>query len=118
MSNIYCWRIIFWEIATIVIFFYTIFAPEAFFHNTYRKENPKLFDRWKDKRLAWNIHQSFIHFIGSSVGFVALYFLFFKLGISDPSKFSLTHLILFLVGISGVMGFIPRIVFGSTIGKS
>jgi len=118
MCSIYCWRIIFWVIAMVVVLLYTIFAPEAFFHNTYRKENPKLFDRWRDKRLAWNIHQSFMHFIGSTLGFVALYFLVFKLGISDPSKFSFIHLILFLIGISGIMGFIPKILFGSTIGKS
>lgn len=112
------WQILFIIIAFIVIVFYTLFAPEAFFHNTYRKkENPKLFDRWEDKRLAWNIHQSFIHFIGSSVGFVSLYILFFYVGVDNPKDYGVTHLILFLLGISGIMGFIPRIFFGSTISK-
>lgn len=108
---------LFWFIAIVVTLFYTIFAPEAFFHNTYKKENPKLFDRWKEKRLVWNIHQSFIHFIGSATGFIALYILLFNLGIDDPSKYGVTHLVLFLIGISGVMGFLPRILFGSVIGK-
>lgn len=119
MYSIYCLHIVYWLIAAVIILLYTIFAPEAFFHNTYvKKENPKLFDRWKDKRLAWNIHQSFIHFVGSAVGFIALDFLIFNLGIDDPSEFGVNHLILFLIGISGVMGFLPRILFGSTIGKS
>lgn len=116
--NIQCLRQIYWIIGVLVVTFYTFFAPEAFFHNTYtKKENPKLFDRWRDKRLAWNIHQSFIHFIGAAAGFFTLDVLFFNLGVSDPSKYGPTHLVLFLIGIEGVMGFIPRILFGSTISK-
>lgn len=118
MPTDYFWSFIYWLIATIIILFYTIFAPEAFFHHTYKKEKPRLFDRWKDKRLVWNIHQSFIHLIGSAAGFITLYILIFGLGIDDPSKYGVIHLILFLIGISGVMGFLPRILFGSTIGKS
>ncbi|MBT4358655.1 MAG: hypothetical protein HOD22_01700 [Candidatus Pacebacteria bacterium] len=93
-----------------------MFSPEAFFHNTHRKEKPILFDRWKDKRLAWNIHQSFIHLVGSIIGFVALDILFFKLGIKNADELELLHLLLLIIGISGVMGFIPRILFGSSLG--
>lgn len=107
----------YWIVATVVILLYTTFAPEMFFHHTYRKENPKLFDRWKDKRLAWNIHQSFIHMVGSLTGFLSFDILFFQLGINDPNRYNLTHLLLFLIGISGVMGFLPRILFGSTVSK-
>lgn len=118
MMNVnYFYQIAFWLFATFVTLFYTLFAPEALFHNTYKKESPKLFDRWKDKRLVWNIHQSFIHFVGSSLGFISLYILLFSLGINDASKYSIVHLLLFLIAASGVMGFIPRILFGSTIGK-
>lgn len=109
---------IYWVISIVVIILYTLFSPEAFFHHTYKKENPKLFDRWRDKRLAWNIHQSFIHFLGATIGFTALGILFFNLGITDPTKYTLVHLILFLIGIAGIMGFIPRILFDSKIGTS
>lgn len=118
MSNLDLFQLLYWVSAAIIIALYTFFAPEAFFHNTYKKENPKLFDQWKDKRLIWNIHQSFIHFIGATVGFIALYILLFELGINDPSNYSLNHLTLFLIGTAGIMGLIPRILFGSTIGKS
>lgn len=116
--NITPFETAYWIIAAIIIVLYILFAPEAFFHKTYRKENPKLFDRWKDKRLMWNIHQSFIHFVGSLIGFIALYILLFKLGIGDPNEYSLSHLLLLLLGLAGIMGFLPRIFFGSTIGKS
>lgn len=118
MHELDFWQTIYWIIATLIIVLYTLFAPEAFFHNTNKKENPKLFDRWKDKRLIWNIHQSFIHFMGSAIGFIALYILIFLLGVNDPHKYSLSHLVLFLIGIAGIMGFLPRIFFGSTISKS
>lgn len=110
-------RTIYCVVSVVITVLYTFFAPEAFFHNTYKKENPKLFDRWKDKRLAWNIHQSFIHFLGAVAGFTSLGILFFNLGIADPTQYGLTHLILFLIGIAGVMGFLPRIFFGSVISK-
>lgn len=112
-----CLQILFIIISISITALYTLFAPEAFFHHTYKSERPKLFDRWKDKRLAWNIHQSFIHFIGSSIGFISLYILFFNLGINNPENYSIAHLILFLLGVSGAMGFIPRILFGSTVSK-
>lgn len=111
-------KIIYLVFAVIVTLFYTLFGPEASFHNTYKKEKPKLFDRWKDKRFFWNIHQSFVYLIGSTVGFVSLYILTFVLGINKPSEYSVTHLLLFLIGISGIMGYLPRIFFGSTFGKS
>ena len=117
MININYLHIAYWNLASVIIAIYTVFAPEMFFHNTYKKENPELFDRWKQKRLLWNIHQSFMHFVGSLTGFLCLDILFFKLGVNDPSKFGLTHLILLLLGISGIMGLIPRILFGSTISK-
>jgi len=115
-SSVYL-RIAYWVVAIIIIFLYTVFAPEMFFHNTRKKESPKLFGRWKDKRLAWNMHQSFIHMIGSLTGFLCLDILFFQLGANDPSKYGLAHLVLLLIGVSGVMGFLPRILFGSTVSK-
>lgn len=110
-------RIVYISVSFLITILYTLFAPEAAFYKPTQKENPKLFDRWSEMRLAWNLHQSFIHFVGSTVGFIALYILFFELNIQDPSKYSLVHLILFLLGIAGIMGFIPKILFGSTISK-
>lgn len=117
MINTSCLHTIYWIVAIVVILLYTIFAPEMFFHNTRTSEKPKRFDRWTDKRLAWNIHQSFIHMMGSLTGFLCLDILLFQLGINDPSKYSVAHLVLFLVGIAGIMGFIPRILFESKVSK-
>jgi len=111
-------KIIYWIIALLITSWYTFFAPEAFFYNTDKiRENPKLFDRWSQKRFAWNIHQSFIHFLGAFTGFIALGILFFNLGIDDPQQYGITHLVLFLFGLSGVMGFLPNTFFGSKISK-
>lgn len=103
--------------AIIITILYTLFAPEAFFHHTDKKDNPSLFDRWNDKRLAWNIHQSFIHLLGAIIGFTSIFILIFKLGVDNPNQYSITHLILLLIGSAGIMGFLPRILFGSSISK-
>lgn len=118
MCNIEVIKAIYILISIIITLFYTIFAPEAFFHKTYvEKEKPKLFDRWRDKRLSWNLHQSFIHLIGSAIGFFSMYKLVFDLGLQDPNQYTLSHLVLLLFGIAGIMGFIPRILFGSVISR-
>lgn len=112
------WHALCYSISLVAILGYAVFAPETMFYKTSKNESNALFDRWKNKSLAWNIHQSFIHFLGSLIGFVALDILIFTLGITDPHKYTLVHLVLGVIGFSGVMGFLPRIIFESNIGKS
>lgn len=105
--------------SVILVLLYSLFAPEALFYKCKKEEKHKLFGRWKYMRLAWNIHQSFIHFIGSFTGVIALWILFFRSNIDWSNltieHFSIEHLILLIIGLAGIMGFIPKILFGFDI---
>jgi len=105
---------LYWIIALPVVLFYTVFAPEAFFYNTDRYnqkgEKIRMFERWRIKSIFWNLHQSFIHLIGSLIGFICIYRLIF-IPVDNTEQIWPYYLVIFFTGIAGIMGYIPSILF-------
>jgi len=107
---------IYWIAASLITLMYTLFAPEIFFYKVTKKET-KFLDRWKVYNLVWNLHQCIIHLTGSIVGFLSLDILIFQWGMPTPDKFGFAHLILLIIGVAGVMGYIPKILYSLNLDK-
>ncbi len=80
------------------------------------KENPlKKFDVTKRAR----VHEGWAHFVCSLLGWMCLYILYsnlFKNGINnvDINSISVNHFLLLLIGLLGIVGFLPRALWSLT----
>lgn len=64
---------------------------------------------------SWWMHQIWINFAGSFIGWVCIYVLIISFGAdvkASASSISFGHVFLFIVGLLGVMGFLPLTLWG------
>jgi len=113
---------IFWIVAFPLSLFYGLSSFRVFTYphtdEVYKQNNLKKLDVTKRARF----HEAWTHFVCSLIGWVCLYILYlslFKPGISnlDITKLTVNHFLLLIVGLLGIIGFLPRALwnFSATI---
>jgi len=113
---------LFWAIAFILSSFYGLASFRVFTYphtdEVYKQNNLKKFDVTKRARF----HEAWTHFICSLIGWLCMYVLYvslFRTGISslDVTKLAVGHFLLLLIGLLGIIGFLPRALwnFSATI---
>lgn len=89
--------------------FYGFNAVEIF-----QRSNPN--KKYPNSCLSWWIHQRWINFIGSVIGWICVFILYSSLtpfDLQDVARHIVAgHILLFTIGVLGIMGFLPLTFWG------